>query len=230
MLGPAEGYSGDMVNSLVDFVAASVNVEAAEVLAASTLNLRNLLSLSPLHPIPEAGSLPSSLASGAAHPLRQGIASSHVAQPVPSQEAEPTTTPTAELEARAASAMSTQLASCRQSPGDLSGPIAEVGVSPLPLSQLIMGGTTPRVTAASTSLHPVAPPVGDEEPGAAFNPVEKEVALVCPGGLGAGPEHGQAQSGCGPNLIFLPTQYLRHPRRRPQLFQAQKGCLLHLAL
>ena len=206
------------MNSLVDLVAGGVNVEAADILAASNLNLRDRLSLSPLHPIPEAGSVPPSAASRVAHSSRQDTASLQVAQFAPAQEAEPSTTPTSELEARAAFAMSTPQASCRQSPGDLLGPLADVGASPLPPSQLILGGTTPRGTAESIALHPhgpVVPPVVDEGHGAGVNSVEEKVALGRMDGHDSRPEHGQAQPGFGPILGFSPDPVSPAPAASP---------------
>ena len=141
--------------------------------------------------------------------------SPHAVQPAPSQEAEPSTTPTAELEARAAHAMSTPQNSLRQSPGDVLGPTAEFGASPLPLSQLISGGTTPKGTAACFALHPVGPIVDDAGPEAGINLMEKKVALDCPDGRGARPEQGQAQSRCGPMLDFSPDPVPPAPAASP---------------
>ena len=158
MAGPAEGYSGDALDSLVRLVADGANIEVAARLAALIPNPRDRVSPSPLHPIPRAGGAPSSLVLGAVHPLGPNIVSPHVEQPVPFQEAEPSTTPTAELEARAAHAMSTPQASLRRSPGDLPRLVACDGASPLPLSQLVMGGTTPKGTVACSASCLGVPP------------------------------------------------------------------------
>ena len=133
--------------------------------------------------------------------MRQGTTSPNVVQPVPPQE-EPSTTPTAELEARAAHAMSTPQASLCRSPGDFSGTIADVRVSPLPSSQLILGGTTPRTMIAGAALNPAAPPDDGVELGVGLSAMEKEAALDHPDDCGAMPEQGQAQPARGPILEF----------------------------
>ena len=202
MAGPAEGICGDALDSLVRLVADGGTIEAAARLVALMPNSRDRLSPSPLRPIPEVGAVLPSLVLGAVHSL--GLAAPHAEQPAPLQEAEPSTTPTAELEARDAHAMSTPKASLCCSLGDLPGPVADDGASPLPLSQLIMGGANPRGTAPRPASHLGEPPNDFVEVGVGINSMENVVALDCPVFCGAKPEPGQARRGPGPIFDYPP--------------------------
>ena len=166
----------------------------------------------------EAGNAPHSATARDAPPSAQDNSSLQVAQRAVSQKGEPATTPTSELEARAAFAMSTLQATCRQSPGDIWGPPVDVEVSPLPHSQLILCGTTPRDMAVGDSTHhqrPVVSLVAAEGLGDGVITLEENDELARMGEDDSEPGHVQAQLGFGPILNFTPDPVSPAPAATP---------------
>ena len=153
--GPADGLTGDLMISLVELIVKGTNADAADMVCG----ILDHMPPSPSRPVLEAGNTPHSAAARDASPLTQDNATSQVVKRAASQKGEPATTPTSELEARAAYAMSTPQATGRQSLGGMLGPLVDAEASPLPHSQLILCGTTPRDTAAGDNTHLQSPVV-----------------------------------------------------------------------
>ena len=114
--------------------------------------------------------------------------------------------------------MSTPQATCRQSPGDILGPPADAEASPLPHAQLILGGTTPRGTAESNTMHhqgPVVPTVVVEGHGDGVITLEEKDEMVRMGEHDSEPGHDQVQLGFGPMLSFTPDPASPAPAETP---------------
>ena len=213
-LGPVDGLTHDLMVSLVELIVKGTNTDAADMVCG----MLDHMPPSPSRPVLEAGNTSHSAAARAASPLTQDNATSQVVKRAASQKGEPATTPTSELEARAAYAMSTPQARCRQSPGDILGPLVDAELSPFPHSQLILCGATPRDTAVGDSTHlqrPVVSLVAAEGLGDGVITLEENDELARMGEHDSEPVHVQAQLGFGPILNFTPDPVSPAPAATP---------------